>query len=281
MTKLSWVWLGTEWVTDSFFLHPVTPHEGEAECTTVCDEEDGERAEDSEAAQNCVQTCEPMNGEYLRDELTGLVAVQVGNIYTDLGRALIDEYADAKRSFENTTMCPELEKMTVLHKAASFAFDAVLASVSGAKFLADQRQGFPERLGHWWRRADLGMATKGILMEQILRRQLRNTASGEISFSPNGDPNKVRFDIINLQPPNDQEPSSRFVRVGSWVQTEEQYLHRAAYFHHIHGRCTQMLHLHMYCAEQVRSLRQHRGVRVAQPRGQRDHMDGQHRCAPN
>jgi hypothetical protein len=116
MTKLSWVWLGTEWVTDSFFLHPVTPHEGEAACTTVCDEEDGEDggdAEDSEAAQNCVTTCDPMNGEYLRDELTGLVAVQVADIYTDLGKALNDEYAAAKSSFENATMCPELVRFQI------------------------------------------------------------------------------------------------------------------------------------------------------------------------
>ena len=219
MTKLSWVWLGTEWVTDSFFLHPVTPHEGEAECTTVCEEDTGEDA------PNCVTTCNPMDGEYLRDELIGLVAVQVADIHTDLGDALRAEYATAKSTFENTTMCPEVEKMTVLHKSAVFAFDAVLASVSGAKFLADQRTGFPERLGHWWRRYDAGLVTKGILMEQILRRELRDGASGDISFSANGDPNRVRFDFINLQPSDEADSPPEFVKVGSWVQTEEQYDH--------------------------------------------------------
>ena len=214
MTKLSWVWLGTEWVTESFFLHEVTPHEGEALCTEECDVDGAE----------CVTTCETLNGEYLRDELVGLVAVQVSDIHTQIGNALIAEYASSKVDFENTTMCPEVEKMDVLHKAAVFAFDAVLSAVSGAKYLADQRQGVPERMGHWWRKADIGVATKGVLMEQILRREFRNGASGDVSFSENGDPNKVKFDFINLRSDSEDVPA-KFMKVGSWVQTEEQYEH--------------------------------------------------------
>lgn len=58
-------------------------------------------------------------------------------------------------------------------------------------------------------------------MEQILKREFRGGASGDVSFSPNGDPNKVKFDFINLQAKTDVE----FVRIGSWVQTQEQYEH--------------------------------------------------------
>ena len=67
MTKLSWVWLGTEWATDSFFHHEVTPHEGEVECTTECDDNE----------ENCERTCDTMNGEYLRQELAQTQPLEV------------------------------------------------------------------------------------------------------------------------------------------------------------------------------------------------------------
>ena len=94
MTKLSWVWLGTEWVTDSFFLHKVEPHDGEVPCTQECEDTGLPAPDDTQ----CVTVCEEMNGEYMREELVGLVAVQVADHESPLSQAIDAEYTSGKVS---------------------------------------------------------------------------------------------------------------------------------------------------------------------------------------
>ena len=197
MVRMGWCWIGTEWVTDSMFSHPVLES----------------RAPDGLSRDG--------TAEYMRDELWGLIAIQHDTHQTPIAARLRSMWEAEKHDFINHTACPEATDRMTLSETADFAFDAVMVIGAGTAMLADQRaEQVPPGRGHWWRTAiTRGYEVRGPLMNAMVENELAELASGPVIFNDAGDPIAVRFSVVNYN-----YPAKGMKEVGKWIQTQQDYV---------------------------------------------------------
>eukprot|EP01049_Picozoa_sp_SAG25_P005798 SAG25_NODE_409_length_8424_cov_3.527928_2_plen_1303_part_00 len=150
MVKMGWVWIGTQWASDSVFTHCVWPKgtNGNTMCENMTGFEVGQQFCSNNQGDACVDklsddgTAVYMTGDSDGDaliDMAGLVAIRVETKPSPTGSDLKDMWNSEKANFisEFQSLCPMIEQEPYVHRNAYYAFDAVLAAAKGAADLFD------------------------------------------------------------------------------------------------------------------------------------------------